>query len=1372
MTRNNLQEHLPWLTSSKEFAAPPPGVAPLSSDFIPAPDVEQPHLLSIQSESALASTAGRGWTEGDPAGDVQRKPEFARSLLPASLLNGGESEVMARLQSGPRSTTKSRLLSHASPDPIQQPTPYSGVRPSLSLKDQYNLQYQRGGNDESGTRPVRQDTRAYSSLETRRDGGAQHQLATLATPLSRSRKTLVEPVSVDLSRDYELNTSSSSTIEAFGDSRPIWREDSATRKEPPLQRGKKRKSEDIATNELRGGVPPRMSQSSFTAIDSFPDELGSVNEYEGAKKIHSSRNADHHIDKVSERFDGRSETTSRVPLVPIQQGLPSQLAASAALFSYHNPEPSPVQQDTKQNIVKSGHPPALRKSTIADSEDDDEETAFAELQQVRKKEIDDAGYPVLTSQIPTSYHVRSHTSKHESVAGEHVIAKIEPIDSDRMPQLARSSSGASPFQRDSPTKLPTSSQQQHNPQSFDDPARLKSTEIESVRSFLGFNPLRTQAILDGLHRDRRSAAEAVYNFLIEGKTPTAEVQQQPTLISVKINAMNDLLQLRHDHLRISREKEETKSRMIAALQDDDDMNQHSQDLININNAAQTISQIERDIRRLLGQAALPMSDSRNSSPSNVKITIPAKAAPEDRPTTLVMSTQAPLNFNGITAPAPRIPQSSGGMTTQYVQQTQALDPKPRTPKKLHYDSLMSAQKSPFRTYTSSPTIKDVTAYFSPPKRKFPEQEFGTVSQRRSVFDVGRACREFNPKQEYRDKATNYAEDDLFERHMGSPLLAEDDDEYGQEEDDEEMLEAAEELESHDHKKKVQSGSVQRSVFAETTGNVIRSETQKGHSQILQAPPQALRMQHEWSREVKAAMKERFHLRGFRPNQLEAINATLGGKDAFVLMPTGGGKSLCYQLPAIINSGKTNGVTVVISPLLSLMQDQVDHLQKLKIQALLINSEVTTEHRRLVMDSLRDPQPQKFIQLLYITPEMISKSQAIVSAFRDLHQRRKLARIVIDEAHCVSQWGHDFRPDYKLLGEVRQQFPGVPVMALTATATENVKIDVIHNLGIRDCEVFTQSFNRPNLTYEIRRKAGKSKDVLDSIATTIKTLYKNQSGIVYCLSRQNCEQIAKKLQEVYKIKAHHYHAGMEPQDKKSVQKAWQAGEYHVIVATIAFGMGIDKPDVRFVIHNTIPKSLEGYYQETGRAGRDGKRSGCYLYYGYGDTSSLKRMIDDGEGSWEQKERQRKMLRNMVQFCENRSDCRRVQILNYFNESFKKEDCNGACDNCNSESSFESQDFTDYAVAALQLVESLRKDNVTLLHCVDVFRGAKSKKITDLRHCDLDQFGIGSNLDRGDIERLFYRLLSEDAIAEHNKMNKAGFASSYVHVSLKPIRLYFS
>ncbi|KAF7712846.1 DNA helicase [Penicillium ucsense] len=597
------------------------------------------------------------------------------------------------------------------------------------------------------------------------------------------------------------------------------------------------------------------------------------------------------------------------------------------------------------------------------------------------------------------------------------------------------------------------------------------------------------------------------------------------------------------------------------------------------------------------------------------------------------------------------------------------------------------------------------------------------------------------------------------RNMASPEV--DFDEFDWSDSDDEMLEAAG---SFDHQTQPAAREpAHRNILTETSGNSSRAPM---------PPPKKSPARnnfwsnHPWSQEVKSVLKDRFHLRGFRPNQLEAIDATLGGKDVFVLMPTGGGKSLCYQLPSIVTGGRTHGVTLVVSPLLSLMQDQVDHLRKLHIKAFLINGESDRAERSRILSQLHSGDVED-LELLYITPEMINKNQSLVRSLENLHRRQKLARLVIDEAHCVSQWGHDFRPDYKELGEIRAKLPGVPVMALTATATENVKVDVIHNLKMTGCEVFLQSFNRPNLTYEVRAK-GKNDEVLASIAETIKKSYKNQCGIVYCLSRKMCEKVAEDLCTKYRLRAAHYHAGMKSDDKAKVQNEWQQGKHHIIVATIAFGMGIDKPDVRFVMHHSIPKSLEGYYQETGRAGRDGKRSGCYLYYGYKDAATLKRMIDEGDGSYEQKTRQKHMLRNVVQFCENRSDCRRVQVLAYFNEHFRREDCASSCDNCKSEHAFELHDFSEYAAWIVKIVRWFQNqpgprgemgEKVTVLYCVDVLRG-DLKKAKSPGHKSMPWYGKGSDLDRGEAERLFYRLLGEDALAEDNVINGSDFAVQYL------------
>ncbi|RKF61764.1 putative qde3-like protein [Erysiphe neolycopersici] len=589
--------------------------------------------------------------------------------------------------------------------------------------------------------------------------------------------------------------------------------------------------------------------------------------------------------------------------------------------------------------------------------------------------------------------------------------------------------------------------------------------------------------------------------------------------------------------------------------------------------------------------------------------------------------------------------------------------------------------------------------------------------------------------------------------------------YGDSDYDEDMLHIAQEIES---KNLISTSNKKRQPILPLgpkfqSHNSMQDRTTSLKNMYSHVENQAQLFGYPWSKDVKKTLKERFKLKGFRHHQLEAINATLDGKDAFVLMPTGGGKSLCYQLPAVVQTGKTKGVTIVISPLLSLMHDQVQHLQKNSIRAATINGDTDAAERRSIMNNLREEYPEQHIQLLYVTPEMVSQSGQMRDILSSLHQKSRLARFVIDEAHCVSQWGHDFRKEYIALGRLRKDFPNVPIMALTATATQSVKVDVIHNLGMGDPPVFSQSFNRPNLYYEVRSKKGKkTPELLQEIAQLITSKYRGQTGIIYTLSRKGCEEMTKKLVKDFKIRVSYYHAGMKPEERSRVQRDWQSGRIQVVVATIAFGMGIDKPDVRFVIHFTIPKSLEGYYQETGRAGRDGKRSGCYLYYSWGDTVMLRKFIFEGEESksQEQKEREWEMLQTMIGYCDNRADCRRMQVLRYFGENFSKNECLHSCDNCCSGISFECRNFTNCSKLAMSLVWRLNNQKATVLNCVELLQGKKIKSLAKFNAECFNEFGSCKDNSRGDLERIFYRLILENALIEENVVNKGSFTNQYI------------
>lgn len=407
---------------------------------------------------------------------------------------------------------------------------------------------------------------------------------------------------------------------------------------------------------------------------------------------------------------------------------------------------------------------------------------------------------------------------------------------------------------------------------------------------------------------------------------------------------------------------------------------------------------------------------------------------------------------------------------------------------------------------------------------------------------------------------------------------------------------------------------------------------------------------------------------FRSKQKEISQCALSGKDIFVLMPTGGGKSLCYQLPAVIS----RGVTIVVTPLLSLMQDQVQSLCTLNcggVPTSYLSSQQTLKESRAVHAELQKDNP--CLKLLFVTPEQLVSSEKLKDTLRTLFSNGKLARLVVDECHCVSQWGHDFRPEYKQIGQVKQKyFPGLPVTALTATATPSVRSDVIQSLKMTNFESFVVSFFRENLTMRVIPKDYKKDPESEIPAWEARILEYvqrrgDQSGIVYCLSRDDCEAMACMLNNVAQVPSAHYHAGMTAGQRTAVQNKWRSGEIKVVAATIAFGMGIDHPNVRYVIHATMSKSLEGYYQEAGRCARDGLPGECLLFYGKRDGPRILNLLRKGKkrGSYFQK--QLAIFHAVTEYCCTSTMCRHAQILKYLGEDWNRKECGSSCDVCRKE-----------------------------------------------------------------------------------------------------------
>ncbi len=459
----------------------------------------------------------------------------------------------------------------------------------------------------------------------------------------------------------------------------------------------------------------------------------------------------------------------------------------------------------------------------------------------------------------------------------------------------------------------------------------------------------------------------------------------------------------------------------------------------------------------------------------------------------------------------------------------------------------------------------------------------------------------------------------------------------------------------------------------------------------------------------------FGYNAFRGPQQDIVEHLVGGGDCLVLMPTGGGKSLCYQIPALLREG----TGIVVSPLIALMQDQVDALRQLGVRAAVLNSSLSAQDAASVERELAGGE----LDLLYVAPERL-----LTARFLDLLDRSRIALFAIDEAHCVSQWGHDFRPEYRQLDVLHARWPQVPRIALTATADAPTRREIVERLALDDARQFISSFDRPNIRYRVAQKDNSRRQLLDFVAA-----HKSEAGIVYCLSRKKVEATAAILSEAG-YTALPYHAGLDTTTRAANQRRFLREDGIIMTATIAFGMGIDKPDVRFVAHLDLPKSVEGYYQETGRAGRDGDPAEAWLCYGLGDVVTLKQMIENGEASEERKRLERRKLDALLGYCES-TDCRRQRLLASFGEDYA-----GACGNCdNCLQPPQTWDATEAARKALSCVYRSGQ-RFGAMHLIDVLRGDDSERIRQLGHERLSTFGIGADLDDKTWRSVFRQLVA--------------------------------